>query len=104
MEVVFDHCPVAQDGGVELKRVWLAEQLNGLVDQMGAQIHPEPRSRHRLFAPARPHLGPEAVEMRLQVHDTAQLAAGQQVFQCQEVGVEPTVLIDRQDPVVARRQ
>ena len=50
----------------------LTEELQGLIQQVGAQIVPETTPRYRLLAPAIPNLGAETVEVGFQMIDLTQ--------------------------------
>lgn len=49
-------------------------KLQRLVDQVRAEVEPQPRARTRALAPAVGHLRPEAVEVRVQFGHLAERA------------------------------
>src|SRR4051795_10136712 len=62
VEAVVRGGAITLDGKVEIDGARRPEQLQGLVDQMGAEVVPEPGARTGAVAPAIRDLRPEAVE------------------------------------------
>ena len=79
------------------------EELQGLVDQMRAEIEPDPAALVRALAPAILHLRPEAVEARLQPGEAADPAACEHLVQGEEVAV-PAPVLEHGEHAAARRR
>src|SRR5713226_3913008 len=99
VERVVDGGAVALDADVGGDRVRRAEQEERLIEQVRAQVEPDPRAGVRLLAPrARPELRPEAVEVGFEARHPAEYTVQQQVAYGDEVTREAAVLVGREHP------
>ena len=92
LEIIRGHRTVALQGDVGEHRLGHAEQLQCLVDQVRAQVVPQPGAGLVAFAPAVGHGRPVTVEVRVEFHDFAQRALRDQLAQGEEVGIPAPVL------------
>jgi hypothetical protein len=81
---------------IDRHQVGQAKQLERLVQQMRPEIEPQARTRPGPLAPPVLHHRPEAVDMRIELHDRAQAAALDGAFDGEEVTVPAAVLKHRQ--------
>ncbi len=93
MEVVISKGTGALPGKVCLQPVRLAEQLQRLIQHMGAEIEPESGTRATRFAPALAHFGAIAIEVRLELGDLPQCPLGNQTAHGKEIPV-PTAVVE----------
>ena len=95
MEPVVCLRPRPHPGHLGGDRAGAAEQLQGLVDQMGSEIVPHPGTWDVMLPPAVADLRPEPVEVRLEVADRADGTLSKGRADGQEVAVEAAVLEGR---------
>src|SRR5260370_1002856 len=91
--------PVALDTDVGRDRLRWAEEEQGLVEQVRAEVEPDARAGVRLFAPgARLESGAEAVEMGFEARDPAEDTFRQHVSQRGEVSRIAAGFVSPGDP------
>ena len=81
-----------------------AEEEQRLVDEVRAQVVPEPRSRPRPLAPPVPDLGPMPADLRPELHHVSHRAAGDGPPHAEKVAVPAAILEDREHPSDVGRQ
>ena len=88
----------AQAAEVSRDRVGQAEQLQGLVGQVRAEVEPQSRTGAGVFPPAVSGVGAEPVDVGFEMGDLTDEAAVDDLFDAQIVAVPATVLEHRHDP------
>ena len=102
MAVVDGLGPRALQGEVGVDGVGRAEEAEGLVDEVGAEVVPQATAGDRGLAPALADLRAEAVEAGFERQDLAERAIGDEAAQREEVGVPAAVVEHREDAAGAR--
>ncbi len=100
MEVIDGGGAVAQQRGVGVQALRRAEQLQGLVEHVRAEVVQQAAARRGRFAPALLDVGAETVEVRLEAAYAAQRAAAEQRLQGQEIGVPAAVVVNAEHAAV----
>src|SRR5438067_5160496 len=87
-----------------LNAIGQTEQLQALIDEVWSEIVPESGPCARLLAPSGADVRPVAIEVRFEMHDLAERAARDEIFQREKVAVPTPVVKDGDDPARRVRQ
>ncbi len=104
MEVVIRQGAGALLGQIRLQPVRLTEQLQRLIEDMGAEIKPEAGARATRFAPALTHLGTIAIKVGFELGNLAERPLSQQAAYGEKVPVPAPVVEDAEQSLLLLRQ
>ncbi len=101
VEGIVDDRVVALDADVAGHGMRQAEQRDGLVDEVGAEVEQDPRARFRTLAPHAAKLRAIAFEAGFEKHDPAARLLLQQPLDGEEIAVPPPIVEDGEQAAAA---